>query len=51
MLIDNDNRVSESESEKSDDSEEEEEEEEENIEMVRTLRVVLRDCVGKCIMF
>ena len=47
MLIDNDNRVSESESEKSDDSEEEEE----NIEMVRTLRVVLRDCVGKCIMF
>ena len=50
MLIDNDNRVSESESEKSDDSEEEEEEEE-NIEMVRTLRVVLRDCVGKCIMF
>ena len=49
MLIDNDNRVSESESEKSDDSEEEEEEE--NIEMVRTLRVVLRDCVGKCIMF
>jgi hypothetical protein len=48
MLIDNDNRVSESESEESEDSEEEEEE---NIEMVRTLRVVLRDCVGKCIMF
>ena len=47
MLIDNDNRVSESESEESEDSEEEEE----NIEMVRTLRVVLRDCVGKCIMF